>query len=185
MDILNIILGSIFAVMFLVALVSLAEPLWGPVYWKISRWFKFRNRRLCDYSDLYSVAGLVVPSMDGLIDSDLKFKIERRLWRREVFGERRLLVSQLSAKHANSVKDRYEKPLEHVFRRSARLLLMNPNQRHYFGFDDEFEDQWEAAKAIQPHNCLNCRDSGRTWGNDSSLRWEVTCECKKKAIKVL
>lgn len=154
---------------------------------KITRWWRTRNLRLCDYDDLHEdYVGLISPSVDGVIDYKHMHQVERRAWQLEVFGERKLIVPCLSSRLEEDINKRYyQKGMKNAYERASRTLLRYERQRNYYGFDEEFDELYRKAKEMQPHSCLRCKDSGTVWGPyDSGCHTEVDCECQKKSIKM-
>jgi hypothetical protein len=184
MDILGVIL-VIMIVMIIMIISAWTINLWFPVWWKLKQWWKKRNKRLSDYPNLHTTAGLVVPSMDGVIDSEHMHQVERRAWRLEVFGERELLVSRLSQQLKYDIEMRYYRiGMRNAYQRGSKVLLRYQKQRDYFNFDEESDDLYQQAVTTLDKNCLICNDSGRTWGSPSGMRCETDCECQKKTHKV-
>lgn len=152
----------------------------------IRRRWKYRNKRLSDYPNLHSAAGLVSPAFDGLINFDFMHKVVGRIWKLEYLG-RNLTTSRLSQQLEDSINKRYHrKGMQNAYRRAGRLLLLYPHQKNYFVFDEETDAAYLKAKDVQEFRCLGCSDSGKVWGNDDNpMCWEVACECQKKTIKIL
>ena len=184
-DLLFVILLICAAILFLAHLILLLKPVFLDRTENIRNKWKYRNKKLSDYPNLHSPAGLVSPSFDGLIDFDFMHKIEWRARELEYLG-RNLTISRLSQQLENSINKRYHrKGMQNAYRRAGRLLLLYPHQKNYFVFDEETDEAYLKARDIQKFRCLGCRDSGRVWGNDSSLRFEIACECQKSCIEVL
>jgi hypothetical protein len=185
-DVLSTILIILMVIMVIMALSALTMNLWFPVWWDLKQWWRKRNKRLSDYPNLYSVAGLVVPSMHDVINSEHMHQVERRAWRLEVFGERQLTVSRLSQQLKDDIESRYyRKGMQNAYQRGSKVLLRYQKQRDYFNFDEESDDLYRQAIATLDKSCLICNDRGRTWGRpDNGMRCETDCECQKKTHKV-
>lgn len=177
--------GLLFAVIIAIAgvsLLGLTMPLWSGTCYKISQWIKLRNKRLRDYEDLHSSAGLISPLVDGLLDSELYWKIQRRAWDYEEIDDRLLVINKLSRKLEEQITDRYNTPgMQNVYNRACKTLLNYRRDRAYYKFDAEFDDMYEKAMEVFKDNCLECGDEGGTWEpRGAALQSFKTCNCKKK-----
>lgn len=180
MDAVEIILLFSTLLLVLLVLVGITAPLWGWHLYKFKRWMSTRNKCLSDY-DVHSGPGcLMAPLIDGLIDSDFYWSVDRKCWRYNEIDERLLVVSKLSKKLEHRIENRYNnRAMRNVYGRACKTLLNYRRDRAYYSFDAEFDDMYEKAMELKKDNCLKCDDRGGTWEPPGAASQSFRpCSCK-------
>lgn len=156
----------------LLVLLFLIEPCKN----SLLRYWKNKNKRLCDYDDLHESSGLQSLLLDGLIDSNIYWSQE---YNSRKYINYMCFLPRLSSELEGEIESRYSEMVSSVWGRAAQTIHHFDYQSVYYGFDEEMLEMMEKIRSLYGDYCFICEGSGTILGPPECVTIEIPCNCNK------